>query len=475
MFVPQRVALYWLRRDFRLADNPALHSARAAATTIYAVYCSAEQDALNVRQRSFVNAGLRALRQNLDRLDASLTIIDGPPAAGLASTAMRLGATDVHCSRSFNATERAVETGVAQQLHPHSIALHCEDGGLVHDPAAIAQHKQGPGEGYRIFPPFYEVWRTLRVPRPLPASAPNGRDPQPGSIPDAPPGAGAPEATESAANETLARFVAGRAADYAANAEFPGRAATSLLAPYLRFGLISPRTLYHALAERLVRSWTLAEERIAIEAFIRRLALRDFFMHLAYYAPHMHEEALQEKMRGFPWSDDAGRLQAWRDGKTGYPLVDAAMRQLRLEGHVHQRAAVCAASFCACDLGLDWRSGRDVWMAELLAADEALCDGSWQRIAGIGSDQAAYPRIYNPLRQAQRFDPQGTYVRRYCTELAKLPTRAVLAPWDLGRQQQIELGFFTPQQYPAPLVDHESAAREFLAKYQHYRNRHSAG
>lgn len=471
MFVPLRVALCWLRRDLRLADNPALHSARASAATVYAVYCSHDVEVLNPRQRAFASSGLRTLRQNLDRLDASLTVIDGSPGAGLAAAAARLGATDVYCSRSFNASERAVEKTVSEQLRDRGITLHCEDGGLVQDPAAIAAHKQAPGEGYRIFPPFYEVWRTLSVARPLPASMPNGRDPQPGRIPDNPPAPAMPEATENAATETLARFLAGRAADYAANGEFPGRAATSLLAPYLRFGLISPRSVYHALAERLARSWTLAEERIAMEAFIRRLALRDFYMHLAYYAPHMHEEALQEKMRGFPWSQDAGRLQAWRDGKTGYPLVDAAMRQLRGEGHVHQRAAVCAASFCACDLGLDWRSGRDVWMEELLGADEALCDGNWQRIAGIGSDQAAYPRVYNPLRQAQLFDPQGTYVRRYCNELARLPTRAVLAPWELGRQQQVELGFFTPQQYPAPIVEHESAAREFLAKYQRYRNR----
>jgi len=208
-----------------------------------------------------------------------------------------------------------------------------------------------------------------------------------------------------------------------------------------------------------------------MEAFLRRLALRDFFAHLAHYAPHMHDEPLQAKMHGFAWSHDARLVQAWETGMTGYPFVDAAMRQLRAEGHVHQRAAVCAASFCVCDLGLDWRIGRDVWMRELIEADDVLCDGNWQHVAGTGSDQAAYPRIYNPVRQAQIFDSQATYVRRYCRELSRLPTQAALAPWRLERQQQTELGFFTPDQYPAPIVDHQVAARRFLANYQAYRNR----
>jgi len=145
-------------------------------------------------------------------------------------------------------------------------------------------------------------------------------------------------------------------------------------------------------------------------------------------------------------------------------LVDAAMRQLRGEGHVHQRAAVCAASFCACDLGLDWRSGRDVWMAELLGADEALCDGNWQRIAGIGSDQAAYPRIYNPLKQARRFDPGAAYVRRWIPELAAFPDAAILDP--LGaRRAQLQLALFGDRGYPEPVLEHEPVARAFLQRY----------
>jgi deoxyribodipyrimidine photo-lyase len=213
-------------------------------------------------------------------------------------------------------------------------------------------------------------------------------------------------------------------------------------------------------------SWTLASERSSMAVFMRQLARRDFFIQLAYFVPEIHDEALQEKMRTFPWSTDASTLTAWREGRTGYPFVDAAMRQLGTQGLVHQRAAICAASFCCFDLGLDWRLGRKVWMDEYLAADEALCDGNWQWLAGVGSDQAAYPRIYNPEKQARQFDAQAVYVRRWIPELKRLPTSAALAPWRVDHQHQIELGFFTPKQYPRPIVDHEKTAREFLTRYR---------
>ncbi|MBC5804742.1 MAG: hypothetical protein DLM53_08590 [Candidatus Eremiobacter antarcticus] len=462
------VNLIWFRRDLRLHDHPALTAARARGAQVYAVFCLSELDALNARQRAFVIATLRLLRQTLDRLDASLTLLPGDAPVALSAAALRLGASHVYCT-SAGGRERIAQDRAAQALRLKGIRLCTESGSLVHDPDAVADRKQAAGEGYRIFPPFYDAWKALPVVRPLPQTAPNARDADPGPLPSgalANIGVG-----ESHAWDLLQRFLAGRAADYATNSEYPGRPATSELAPYLRFGVLSSRAVYHAVAERMSRSWTLAQERSSMEAFLRRLAQRDFFAQLAHYAPRMHDEPLQAKMRGFSWSHDAHFVRAWETGMTGYPFVDAAMRQLQAEGHVHQRAAVCAASFCVCDLGLDWRIGRDIWMRELLEADDAQCDGNWQHIAGIGSDQAAYPRIYNPVRQAQIFDSQATYVRRYCRELSRLPTQAALAPWRLERQQQTELGFFTPDQYPAPIVDHNLVARGFLARYQAYRNR----
>jgi deoxyribodipyrimidine photo-lyase len=470
------VAIHWFRRDLRLRDNPALFAAQGSSKRLYGAYWLGEMDALNERQRTFVIGCLKQLRLALDRRDASLTLLEGPIEEALPAMASRLGATAVHAARVYSGRELEIEKAAQSALSSSGVELHLHRGHAVHEPEAVAGLK-APGRtpGYRVFPPFYDVWKSLPLDASVPESACNAQDPSPGPLPAAPVPLHAPTSGEEAAQAQLQKFVTARLADYAVNSEYPARNGASGLAVYLRFGCLSPRTVHRAVVERMSRSWTLAQERLSMEAFFRRIALRDFFLHLAFYEPTLHEAPLQEKMRAFEWSTDPDRLQAWIEGKTGYPFIDAAMRQLRREGHVHQRAAIAATSFCCFDLGLDWRLGRDVWMRGLLEADEALCDGNWQWIAGVGSDQAAYPRIYNPEKQARHFDAQATYVRRYCPELSRLPTRAALAPWQMERNQQIELGFYSPDHYPQPIVDHDEVAREFLARYQAYLEKTSAG
>ena len=466
------VALNWFRRDLRLHDNPSLAAARASSERVYAVYCLADLDAMNPRQQSFAVGCLKQLRLSLERRDATLTLLEGDAAQALTAAAKRLGADQIHAATTYSGAEKSVESGVRAALDRAGIPLRLHRGHAVYEPDAVADLKaEAKGEGYRVFPPFYDAWKSL-TPAPLvPEMSANARDVAPGPLPDAPVPLASPTPGEEAARLTLDKFVSARLGDYAVNGEYPARNGTSGLSAYLRHGCVSARTVCQAVAERMSRSWTLAQERLSMEAFFRRLALRDFFLHLAFFEPRMHDEPLQEKMRGFAWSTDPASLQAWIDGRTGYPFVDAAMRQLHREGRIHRRAAVAAASFCCFDLGLDWRIGRDVWMRGLVDADEALSDGNWQWIAGVGSDQAAYPRIYNPVKQARHFDAQAMYVRRYCPELARLPTRAALAPWEIERNVQIELGFFTPDHYPPPIVDHDGAARAFMSRYDEFNHR----
>ncbi|MBC5825481.1 MAG: deoxyribodipyrimidine photo-lyase [Candidatus Eremiobacteraeota bacterium] len=469
-------AIHWLRRDLRFNDNPALSAARSAAgpEPVFSVYSLSDLDRLNRRQNAFVVSCLHELRAAAMRRDATVSLLRGDPAAALVSAARRLNASAVYCCRAYNASERQQASEVGRSLAAAGVELHAVDGNVIHQPEAVADRKRAAGEGYRVFPPFYEAWKSLPVPAASAQSWPTGRDAEMGPLPEAPDEAHAAAlqgAGEAEARKALHSFAAGRVADYAVNAEYPARDGTSHLAEALRFGCVSARETYHAIVGRMVRSWTLAQERLSMELFVRRLALREFFIHLAFFANDLHEVELQQKMRTAPSCDDEERLEAWSSGRTGYPLVDAAMRQLRREGRVHRRAAIAAASFCCFDLGLGWRAGRDIWMGELTAADEALCDANWQMIAGVGTDQAAYPRIYNPQKQLRHFDAQAAYVRRYCSELSRLPTYAALAPWRLERQQQIELGFFTPGHYPRPIVEHETAARAALAAYKTHRNR----
>jgi deoxyribodipyrimidine photo-lyase len=470
------VNIHWFRRDLRLRDNPALSAARASSAQVYGAFALEDLETANPRQRTFGIGCLKQMRIGLERRDASLTLLEGSAEEALPEMARRVGAVAVHAARAYSGRELELERAVGAALRAGGIELHLHRGHAIHEPEAIAERKAATQrEGYRVFPPFFEAWKSTAVATGVPETAPNARDAVPGPLPSTPVPLSSPAPGEDAGVQQLQKFVSARVADYAVNGEYPARNGTSGLGVYLRFGCVSPRAVYLAVAERMSRSWTLAQERLSMDAFFRRLALRDFFIHLAFFEPALHKEPLQEKMREFEWSTDPELLQAWVDGRTGYPFIDAAMRQLHREGHVQQRAAIAAASFCCFDLGLDWRLGRDVWMRGLLEADEAICDGNWQWIAGVGSDQAAYPRIYNPEKQARHFDAQAMYVRRYCPELARLPTRAALAPWQLERNQQIEIGFFSPDHYPPPIVDHDEAARAFLARYQSFQEKIAGG
>jgi deoxyribodipyrimidine photo-lyase len=197
---------------------------------------------------------------------------------------------------------------------------------------------------------------------------------------------------------------------------------------------------------------------------VRALAQRDFFLQLAWFFEGEPDDALQTRMRRFPFAKKHRALDAWREGRTGFPLVDAGVRQLRATGWMHPRVRLIAASFLCFDLGVDWRVGRDEWERLLIEDDAALATGNWQWSAGVGADLAQFPRIYNPQKQARSFDPQGTYIRRWVEELANVPAADL---WDGPGtpRAQLTLDLFAGGGYPAPVVDHERSAREFLARY----------
>jgi deoxyribodipyrimidine photo-lyase len=220
-----------------------------------------------------------------------------------------------------------------------------------------------------------------------------------------------------------------------------------------------------AVHERARDPFLLTEEKISLRLFLRAFAQRDFFLQLAWYTEALGDAPLQPKMRAFRFARTHPLLGAWQAGRTGYPLVDAGIRELRATGWMHPRVRAIAASFLCFDLGVDWRVGRDEWDRWLIEDDPALATGNWQWIAGVGADLAAYPRVYNPVKQARRFDPAATYVRRWIPELTLQPDRAILDPSARRIERQLGFDLFGPQQYPPPVLDHERAARAFLARY----------
>jgi deoxyribodipyrimidine photo-lyase len=207
----------------------------------------------------------------------------------------------------------------------------------------------------------------------------------------------------------------------------------------------------------------LSEERLSLRLFLRSLAMRDFFLQLGFYCGPFDDEALQPKMRGFTFARSHPALDRWRGGKTGFPLVDAGVRQLHETGWMHPHVRSVVASFLCFDLGVDWRIGRDEWERWLIEDDPVLANGNWQWIAGVGADMAQFPRIYNPEKQRRRYDPSGAYVKRWVPELAQVPMSA----WGGGahNDEQPMLPLFSRDAYPAPVVDHGREARAFLERY----------
>jgi deoxyribodipyrimidine photo-lyase len=269
--------------------------------------------------------------------------------------------------------------------------------------------------------------------------------------------------SEAGARSALGAYLAGAVLHYRSARNVPASGPTSHLSAALSFGVIAARTVAHAVDERARDPFLLAEEEASIEEFRRALARRDFFLQLAWFFDDVPDAVLQERMRPFPFARSHPLLEAWREGRTGFPLVDAGMRELRATGWMHPRVRSVAASFLCFDLGVDWRVGRDAWDAELIEDDVALANGNWQWAAGVGADLAQFPRIYNPRKQARSFDPSGAYLRRWIPELANVPTTELFEARAARDHGQLRL--FEAPTYLEPVLDHESTARAFLTRY----------
>ena len=261
------------------------------------------------------------------------------------------------------------------------------------------------------------------------------------------------------------RFLESEVLHYGITRNVPADDGTSRLGAELSFGLVAARTIVSAVRARRNDPLLLTEERMSLGIYLRALAQRDFFLQLAYSYETLDEAPLQEKMRAFTFAKTHPALDAWRSGRTGYPLVDAGMRELRATGWMHPRVRSIAASFLCFDLGVDWRVGRDEWDRWLIEDEPALAAGNWQWVAGIGADLAAYPRIYNPRRGARRFDPAGRYIRRWIPELASRGDAALFEPESEGRRSQLSLALYGEHSYPDAVVDHVREARAVLARY----------
>lgn len=460
------IALLWLRRDLRVHDHPALHRALAAAEYVVPVFCLDER-LLRGRHASgsrtqFLLDCLADLADSLRSRGGTLRVHHGRPERVLPELARELEAGVVFWTEDVSPFAAARDRSVRQALGRIKVDVETAPGLFAAaDPATLSTSAGGP---YKVFTPFHRAW--LRVPRRCPLPAPRSVPTPPGLVETKLPTLqqlGLEQTCTSPARggerqgrQITTRFLSEQVADYGSGRDELGGDASSRLSPYLHFGCISARELEQRLGDGP-----------GPEAFRRQLCWRDFYAHVLAHFPDNARREFQPRYRGtIRWSRAKKRFEAWCEGATGYPLVDAAMRQLRREGWMHNRARLLVGSFLTKDLGIDWRWGERWFMRLLIDGDQASNNGNWQWIASVGVDpQPAFRRIYNPARQQQRFDPRGDYVRRYLPELRDVPDEYLAEPWTMPEAVQKQAGCIIGSDYPEPIVDHAAARHEALHRY----------
>jgi deoxyribodipyrimidine photo-lyase len=456
--VDEPTAIVWFRRDLRVADHPALTAARTAYRRVIPVFVI-DDKLLEGRYASpararFMLGCLRALDAALRERGSGLVTRHGDPVGEIRDLARETGARAVLWTSDVAPYARRRDRAVTEALEADGVRALPQGGGYLVDPS---KPRTQAGSPYTVFSPFHRAIAGVerrpvhRAPAdlpPLPSTLEQGRIPSAQALQlddDAVPEP-AVEAGEPAARAALERWLDGGLADYEERHDVL-EGGTSILSPYLRWGCLSARECEERAGRR---------GGAGAAAFTRQLAWRDFYAHQLLMYPKNVKDEFQERYRHtLRWADDAEALQAWKEGQTGYPLVDAGMRQLAATGWMHNRARLVVGSFLTKDLHIDWREGERHFARLLLDGEPAQNNGNWQWIASTGADPAPYfRRLFNPMTQQRKFDPGGAYVRRWVPELRDVPDDRLPEPWTMSGDEQRDAGCVIGTDYPAPLVDH---------------------
>ncbi|MFN4092532.1 MAG: cryptochrome/photolyase family protein [Brevundimonas sp.] len=450
--------ILWFRRDLRLADNPALNRAVEAGRPVLPVYIRDEGSTIRSAGAAsdwWLDKSLRALAADLGERGTQLVLRRGDSEAELRRLIGETGADTVFLNRLFEPDAFARDAGIAHGLKAEGVECRGFNGSLLRTPGAVLN---GSGLPYRVFTPFHRaLLEQLEIPPPMPA--PERIEGVSGVESDALDGWGLhprrPDWSggfdwvpgEVGASGILADFVVKALNNYSNGRDLPGVAGTSRLSPHLHFGEIAP---WRAVARARASGAPPAE----IEKFVAEIGWREFSAHLLAAFPQMVDQAFQPKYDAMPWRNDDAGFEAWTRGMTGYPIVDAGMRELWTTGFMHNRVRMIVASFLIKHLLIDWRRGENWFWDTLVDADLASNVQNWQWVAGSGADAAPYFRIFNPVTQGQKFDADGRYVRRWVPELARLPDKWLHAPWTAPAENLQGAGVTLGRSYPKPIVEH---------------------
>ena len=461
-----KTAIWWVRRDLRLADNQALTEALRQAELVLPVFILDPKllasPYVGQARLGFLYAGLRALDASLGSLGSSLILRRGEPLEELTRLQQETGAEAIFAEADVSPYAQARDLRVGNTL-----PLQLAHGLTVHSPEWLLK---ADGKPYTVFTPFSRMWRSLPFPGDsLPAPEHLPALPLLKSLPipisPAHPTESPFPAGEAEALRRLSAFTENTIWRYTDDRNHMALEGTSGLSPYLRFGMLSARQA--ALAALKAESWARDPlSRQGAETWLNELIWREFYAAILYHFPQVRRTAFRPELGRIPWRNDPEDFAAWCAGRTGYPVVDAAMRQMNTTGWMHNRARMIAASFLVKDLLIDWRWGERYFMQQLLDGDPAANNGGWQWTAGTGTDAAPYFRVFNPILQGRKFDPEGAYVRRWVPELATVPDKYIHAPWEMPLDVQQAAGCQIGTDYPLPIVDHQQARAWVLAAYR---------
>lgn len=464
--------IWWVRRDIRLQDNQTLQAALNGAQYLIPLFViePALMDSAGPKRRAFLLNALADLDKQLQSLGARLIVRQGPAVEVLPQLSRALGGAPVFAQRDFSPFARWRDGKIAEQT-----TLYLLPGQVLRQPDSVLK---ADGDPYMVFTPYRRRWlegglptpaQCLPAPRELPPLL-DGLEGIP--LPQARPVTGFP-ATAKESQRRLEDFAADELWHYDSDRDRMDLDGTSRLSPYLRFGLLSPRACFARAGVALSQAHEEAAQS-EIRSWINELIWREFYTMILFHHPRVMDGPFREAYSDIAWRDAPDDLHDWQQGRTGYPAVDACMRQLLNIGWMHNRGRMIVASFLTKDLLINWQEGEAWFMTQLVDGDPAANSGGWQWTAGTGADAAPYFRIFNPVLQGKKFDPDGEFIAHWVPELADLPPNYRHEPWKLPALQTQELGFVLGRDYPERIVDHKAARQRTLDAYRSSREANKA-
>lgn len=465
--------LVWFRRDLRLSDHAALSAAAETGLEVLPFFIQDDDDLedwhTGAASKWWLHASLESLQRDLSQQDLRLILRRGRASYVIASLVKATGASMVVWNRCYDPSTLDRDAKIKNSLRQSGCKAESFQGSVLFEPWEVRTSTDSP---YRVFTPFWRACRqrsvapALEQPRQIESFS--GEWPQSDDLdswklqPSKPDWATGLRETwevgENCAHERLGQFLDTAAASYKQDRDLPGLDGTSMLSPHLHFGEISPRQIWHAVDAR--------EPNEGSETFLKEVGWREFCHQLLFHNPALPDKNLRAEFDAMPWRDDPESLALWQTGQTGYPLIDAGMRQLWQTGWMHNRVRMVVASFLSKHLLIDWRHGERWFWDTLVDADLANNSAGWQWVAGCGADAAPFFRIFNPMTQSRKFDAKGTYIRTWVPELAALSDRDIHEPWSASPAELLAAGVKLGETYPEPCVDHGAARQRALDAYK---------